>query len=252
MQIDYQSFKGRIPGRPKLNPGRSRSGLKLISLLIFIIPLMVQAQDDGVKPALQKKDKNIYQLIDVVIDTEEGSISLPCTINMNDGLLEVILCTSEGKLHESLLSTKVTPLEFQTALLLLGLDPVNEEPDDPSKSDPLSNFTTIETPGDSVLILLSVQRNGKQVTEPIENFVFDESVKKPLGNSTWLFRGPVTHRSGHVLIDPDVTMIATYTDPIALMELNSQSKFDDELFYVNKTKNLIIGEPATLIIKTIK
>ncbi|NCA86207.1 MAG: hypothetical protein EOM83_11640 [Clostridia bacterium] len=250
MQTDYKSFRGRIPGRLKLNPGSC--GLRIISLLIFLMPLVAQAQDATGKPVLQKKDNTTYQLNDVVIDTEEGSISLPCIVNMNDGLLEVILCTKEGKLHESLLSTTVTPLEFQTALLLLGLDPVNEEPDDPSKSDPLSNFTTIETPGDSVLILLSLQRNGKQVTEPLEHFVFNESTKKALKNSTWLFRGPVTHRSGHVIIDPDVTMIATYTDPIALMELNSQSKFDDELFYVNKTKNLIIGEPATLIIKTIK
>ncbi|MFA5476776.1 MAG: YdjY domain-containing protein [Bacteroidales bacterium] len=252
MQIFNKSIRGRIPGRLKLNPGRSRNGLKLLSLLIFIMPMMGHGQDDGVKPALQKKDKTTYQLNDVVINTEEGSISFPCIVNMNDGLLEVILCTKAGKLHESLLSTTVTPLEFQTALLLLGLDPVNEEPDDPDKSDPLSNFTTIETPGDSVMIFLTVERDGKQLTEPIEHYIFDESVKKPLGNSTWLFRGPVTHRSGHVLIDPDVTMIATYSDPIALMELNSPSKFDDELFYVNKSKNLIIGEPVTLIIKTIK
>ncbi len=220
--------------------------------LIFLVPFVGQAQDSNEKPVLQKKDKTTYQLNDVVIDTEAGSISFPCLVNMNDGLVEVILCTKEGKLHESLLSTTVTPMEFQTALLLLGLDPVNEEPDDPAKADPLSNFTTIETPGDSVVITLSLQRDGKQVTEPIEHFVFDETVKKELGKSTWLFRGPVTHRSGHVIIDPDVTMIATYSDPIALMELNAQSKFNDELFYVNKNKNLIIGEPVTLTIKTIK
>lgn len=249
MNIGYRPMNGQRAGRVKSED--SNWWLLVISLLI-LVPIMAQSQDDAGEPVLQKKDKTTYQLNDIVIDTKAGSISFPCAVNMNDGLLEVILCTKEGKLHESLLSTTVTPLEFQTALLLLGLDPVNEEPDDPAKSDPLSNFTTIETPGDSVVMFLSLQRDGQQVTEPIEHFVFDESVKKELGKSTWLFRGPVTHRSGHVIIDPDVTMIATYSDPIALMELNAQSKFDDELFYVNKNKNLIIGEPATLIIKTIK
>lgn len=250
MSFGYRPLNGRSTGKPMLVTGHW--WLKVIGLLIFIMPMVAQSQDDAGKPVLQKKDNTTYQLNDILIDTKAGSISFPCAVNMNDGLLEVILCTKEGKLHESLLSTTVTPLEFQTALLLLGLDPVNEEPDDPSKADPLSNFTTIETPGDSVVLFLSFERDGKQITEPIEHYIFDESVKKELGKSTWLFRGPVTHRSGHVIIDPDVTMIATYSDLIALMELNSQSKFDDELFYVNKNKNLIIGEPVTLTIKTIK
>ncbi len=225
--------------------------LALITALL-LSPVLLQAQVEKPEDVLKKVADEVYMLNELTIDVAEGTVTIPCKVNMNEGLLEVVLCTKEGKLHESLLSTTVTPLELQTALLLLGLDPVNEEPDDPAKADPLSNFTTIETPGDSVVMLLSMQRNGKSVTEPIENFVFDESVKKPLSNSTWLFRGPVMHRSGYMLIDPDVTMIATYSDPIALMELNSQSKYNDELFYVNKSKNLVIGEPVTLIIKTIK
>jgi len=225
--------------------------LALISALL-LSPVLLLAQVENPGDILKKVADDVYMLNEMTIDVGEGTVTIPCKINMSEGLLEVVLCTKEGKLHESLLSTTVTPLELQTALLLLGLDPVNEEPDDPAKADPLSNFTTIETPGDSVIMLLSMQRDGKLVTEPIENFVFDESVKKSLSNSTWLFRGPVTHRSGHVVIDADVTMIATYTDPIALMELNSQSKYNDELFYVNKSKNLVIGEPVTLIIKTIK
>jgi hypothetical protein len=47
-------------------------------------------------------------------------------------------------------------------------------------------------------------------------------------------------------------MIATYPDPIALMELNSESKFDDELYYVNEAMNLTKGQDVLLIIQSIK
>lgn len=228
--------------------------MNFILMLIFVIPLFFYsekalAQHKNPEDILKKVGEDLYQLSEMTINTHVGTIDIPCKINMSKGLIEVVLCRKEGKIHESLLVTDVSPLEFQTALLLLGLDPVNEVPDDPSKINRNDQFSSIETPGDAVKIFLAYEKDGSKVKKPLEEFIFDESVKKTLSPSTWLFRGAATHMSGHVMIDPDVTMIATYHDAVAMMELNAQSKFNDELFYVNKEANLTVGKHVTLIIE---
>jgi hypothetical protein len=219
--------------------------------VFFFFSLSLAAQTKGSEDILRKISEDVYILNDMTIDVSEGQIKVPCRINMDEGLLEVILCRREGKVHESLLVTDVSPLEFQTALLLLGLDPVNKLPEDTSEIDHTSPYKTIETEGDSTKMFLSYEVDGRQLIKPLESFVFDESVNKELKPSTWLFRGAVTHQSGHVIVDPETTMIATYHDPVALMELNAKSKFNDELFYVNKSAKLTIGMGVTLIIQKI-
>lgn len=209
---------------------------------------LAQATED----IIIKITDDLYRLKDIEINTKEKTIALPCKVNMESGLLEVVLCRPEGKTHESLLVTNTTPLEFQTALLLLGLDPVNELPEDPKDGDALSPYLTLETPGDSALLFMVIKNNGEEVRKPIENYIRDERTQKAVSQGSWLFRGAVTHRSGHVIIDPDVTMIATYHDPIALMEMNNADKYDDELFYVNTNAGLVKDQPVKLIIQVIK
>lgn len=214
-------------------------------------PCFGQNQEDQNYQFVKKVGENVYFMGDIEINPEKGYVAIPCTINMTSGLLEVLLCRPEGKVHESLLVTRVTPLEFQTALLLLGLDAVNEIPEDTAKIDNLSPYKTIETPGDSVLLVIETEHSGKKQKMPAEHYIRDERTQSPLKPGTWLFKGAVTHQSGHVIIDNATTIISTYLDPVALMELNSSSRFNDELFYVNENAGLEKGQPVTLIIQLI-
>lgn len=223
----------------------------IICVIITVVSVNRHSSAQSPQEVIVKKSDSIYLLKDIEINTNKKTVTIPCTVNMESGLLEVILCRPEGKTHESLLKTNVTPLEFQTALLLLGLDPVNELPSDPKDEDPLSPYLTLETPGDSVLIYLVTEENGKETRNRLENYIRDERTQNPLSPCGWIFRGAVTHRSNYVIVDPDVTMIATYHDPIALMELNNPDRYDDELFYVNTSAGLIAGQPVTLIIQVI-
>jgi len=227
--------------------------LQLILLLFFLPSISnLYCQQKNADDILKKVSEDVYMLNDMEINVTTGTINIPCKINMSEGLLEVILCTKQGKLHESLLVTEVSPLEFQTALLLLGLDAVNEVPENTALADDETQFLSVETAGDSVELYISMETNEKPNIIPLEKFVYDESNNKELQPSTWLFRGAATHRSGFIMNDLEVTLIATYHDPIALMELNSNSKYNDELFYVNPSLKLIKEQPVTLILKTIK
>jgi hypothetical protein len=234
----------------KRNPIQSNLILAVL-LSFFTFQPDLNAQDKLPESSFKRLGENRFMLNEVEINTAKRSITIPCAVNMKDGLIEVVLCRPEGKTHESFLVTNTTPLEFNTAMLLLGLDPVNEIPDDPSKKDPLSNFNTIETSGDSVLIFLEGEFNGQHQKKPLEYFIFDKRKNKVLKPSTWLYRGAVTFYTGHLIIDNEVTMIATYHDPVCLMELNEKGKFDDELFYVNEAAGLIENQKVKLVIQAI-
>lgn len=222
-----------------------------LTFLLFVSLLGKYSSAQNTEEIISKKGEDVYLLKDIEINTTSKTVSFPCKVNMESGLLEVVLCRPEGKTHESLLTTEITPLEFQTALLLLGLNPVNELPEDPKDEDPLSPYLTFETPGDSLLVFIETDENGQKSRKPVEYFIRDERTQKSISDCNWLFRGAVTHRSGHVIIDPDVTIIATYHDPIALMELNNADKFDDELFYVNTSAGLVKGQSVTMILQLI-
>lgn len=236
----------------------SKNKLASITFLLILIsgilltPIFISAQNENPENILKKVADDVYMLKEMTIDLAEGTVTIPCKINMNEGLIEVVLCRKEGKVHESLLVTDISPLEFQTALLLLGLDPVNELPDDNSKVDQQSQLASIETPGDSVYLFVSYDAGGGAMRVPVENLIRNESINNTMIPSTWLFRGAATHQSGHVILEPDVSMIATYHDQMALMELNNNFKFDDELFYVNESARLTVGKQINLIIEKIK
>ena len=220
-------------------------------LLSFQNVCFGQNQKEGQLQIVKKAGEEVYLMGDIEINPEKGCVSFPCSINMTSGLLEVLLCRPEGKVHESLLVTSVTPLEFQTALLLLGLDPVNEVPEDTAKIDKLSPYKSIETSGDSVQLFIETEQSGKKQKRPAEYFVRDERTQSPLVQGTWFFKGAVTHQSDHVIVDNSTTMISTYLDPVTLMEINASSRFNDELFYVNENAGLTKGQPVTLIIQSV-
>lgn len=231
------------------------SSVSSINNFIFIIlclfPFILHAQKDK-QDLIQKKGENVYVLKDIVIDTDNRTVSFPCTVNMSSGLIEVVLCRPEGKVHESLLTTQVTPLEFQTALLLLGLNPVNEIQENQPESEKRTPYKTSETPGDSVIVFLETEKDGEAVKKRIGNYIYNEQKKSVLEPSTWLFRGAVTMVDDFVVLDPEVSMIVTYHDPVALMELNAGSKYNDELFYVNKNAGLKVKDSVNLIIQSVK
>lgn len=235
MTVSYKTFSNHI--------------LLITSLLFAFLNLQVSGQD--LEKIITKVSDDLYQLKDIEINTRLKTVTFPCTVNMTSGLLEVILCRPEGKTHESLLKTNVTPLELQTALLLLGLDPVNEVPENESEEDPLSPYRSIETPGDSLRIWVELESEAKKDRKPVEHFIRDERTQKALAGCSWLFRGAVTHKSGIVFIDPDLTMVATYHDPLAMIELNNPDKWDDELFYVNTDAGLTENQSVTLIFQLI-
>lgn len=92
-------------------------------------PKSLPAPDQAVEPvtpSVKKLDATRYQIGEVIFDQKSREIRFPTKVNMTEGLLEYLIVHQNGKVHESLLSTEVSPTHLNLAFTLLRYTPSKE------------------------------------------------------------------------------------------------------------------------------
>ena len=79
--------------------------------------------DHEFKKRVKQLGSKLYRVGDVTVDAKLDAVVFPAKVNQLVGLIEYALVTEKGKIHESFLSTKVSPSDIHGALLLLGAKP---------------------------------------------------------------------------------------------------------------------------------
>ena len=79
--------------------------------------------DHEFKKRVKQLGSKLYRVGDVTVDAKLDAVVFPAKVNQLVGLIEYALVTENGKIHESFLSTKVSPSDIHGALLLLGAKP---------------------------------------------------------------------------------------------------------------------------------
>jgi hypothetical protein len=167
------------------------------------------------------------------------------------GPIELLACLPRGKTHESVFVLEVAPKDLQVALLLLGMQEgrnpaVEYPPDSAERERPL---------GDEVRILVEWREPGEEAAgerelhrAPAERFLYNVEVDSPMAEATWAFLGSrmVNGRFG---ADLDGSLITTYHDPLAILELALPTVNDDIYYVVNKEHCPPVGTPVELVIQ---
>lgn len=78
------------------------------------------------KPSVKKLDDTRYQIGRVSFDQKTREIRFPTTVNMTAGLLEYLIVHQNGKVHEALLCTEISPTDLNLAFTLLRYPPSRE------------------------------------------------------------------------------------------------------------------------------
>jgi len=216
----------------------------------FLLPPGAPAQQaadsvgaaDTSSSAIVRVGEDLYKIGNVLLDSRSREITVPGTVNMEKGLIELVACGPGGKLHESVLVLDVVPYHLQVALLLLGLRFIGglEYQGDP------------RTPlGDSVEVRARWTLNGKTTTVRIEDLVWDIPHKRPMEHTPWIFVGSKLIQ-GRFMADAEKSLITTYHDPFTILDNPLTSGGDDELFKVNWNLVPPKGTPVEVIIKALK
>lgn len=161
-----------------------------------------------------------YKLGDISIDAEIREISFPAEVNMTEGIIELLLTTDYGKLHESVFKTTIQPSHLQVALLLMGYS-VNVT------DDPMSDNSLLD------IFVEWSDTAGKYHFERIEYFVYNVISDCEMAYTSWNFIGSDFYNN-QFMADTEGSLISTYSSINAIIENPLNTKDSDKYYSVNK------------------
>ncbi|CAN5203294.1 hypothetical protein BH23VER1_BH23VER1_16540 [soil metagenome] len=188
------------------------------------------------QPQIVQIDDDTYQIGTIEFNKKTRQIEFPAVLNMRRDLLEFAIVNQNGKTHESLLATPVSPFDLNVALLLLGykptatvLDPAIPEDRRPASPDPPEVVEAAQ-----VGCLLSWERpedapeNAPPARAPITRWLRNRKANAPVTPGPFLYTGSRIVEGGAFAAELEGSIVALYLDPLALINNPREGNFDDE------------------------
>ena len=148
------------------------------------------------------------------VDTAKREVTVPGFLNPV-ATLEFLANTRGGaKAYESAITLDTSAIGFNTALLLIGLDPARARV-------PTRQFDPVPPKGDPVELTVTLTIDGKERRIPIEDLIFDSRTKKTLGPGPWVYTGSTFVQTGarrQFLAELDGVLIGLMHGPQALID----------------------------------
>jgi len=206
---------------------------------------------EPVNPSVKQLDEFRYQIGEVIFDQKTREIRFPCKVNMTEGLLEYIIVHLNGKVHESLLVTEISPTHLNLAFTLLRYSPSPELYPLPSATGGASdNFQ--EVPAEikaAARVTLEVEWNdeGKVRRMPINDWIQHSVKLTSMPAGPWVYGGSEFHEGLYV---PEITgdIAAIFIAPSALIHYPGDDREDDTVWIPYPERIPALETKVTLII----
>lgn len=247
-----------------------RSARRVLGILVAAWSIAVATGDVMTNSPIKELGEGRLQIGEVVLNSEERTLTFPARINMKEGMVEYLIVTTKGKVHESLLSTEVEPIHIHTGMLLLGV-----------KAEATNEAAVFfdgkrEIPGAKVKITVSLPNAAGKSTEIERMLIFAES-KKPLTAGEiphWVYNGsrfsetpelePVASgsppRAGSskkeqqkvFMAQREGSIVSLIADPSALINNPRKDRENDELWLLNTAAIPVVGTVVEVILEVIR
>jgi hypothetical protein len=144
--------------------------------------LSLQAPAQPAAAPVEKLGPSSYRIGRVQLDTVRREVVVPGKVNAA-ATLEFLAGTVNGlKEYETLLSLDVSAVSFNTAMLLIGLDPSHARL-------PAMQFDPQPPRGDPVEISIEWQDGSRRRRVTAEELIWDQRTKKTLREGPWVYTG---------------------------------------------------------------
>lgn len=203
------------------------------------------------KPSVVRLDTSRYQIGKVIFDKQTREIRFPSKVNMREGLLEYLVVHENGKLHESLLSTDISPMDLNLAFTLLRYRPSPE-------LYPLPNATG-GTSGDfpvvadeikaaaRITIDLEWTENGKVRRMSANDWIQHDVKTTAMPPGPWVYGGSVVE-DGKFAPETTGDLIAIFVIGFPIITYPGQDNNDDTVWIPYKQRIPDEGTNVTVII----
>lgn len=194
-------------------------------------------------PRLRQISPGVFEIGKVRLDKATRSVTFPAVVNMTEAIVEYVVVTGDGKVHESLLRTETVPKDIHVAMLLLDVKGAgtNMVPADPLK----------RIPGDPVSIEVSWKEKGKTKRVPAEKLILNTQTKTNLSSGPWIYNGSHVE-DGVFLADPEGSIVSLITDPFALVNNPRPGRDNDDLCEVDSKAVPRLDTPVEVHITVLK
>ena len=202
------------------------------------------------KPQIEKLGEGRYRIGTVTIDQKKREIRFPTKVNMAEGLVEFLLCLQQGKIHEALLITEISPTHLSLAFTLLRFPPSNELF---STIDETGHMTGLypEVPlavkaGARIAIEVEWNDNGTTRRNPVNEWLQHSRKNTAMMAGPWLYTGSDFYEGKFV---PEMTgdLAAIMVVPAALINYPGSDN-DDNVWFGFPKRVPPKDTPVTVII----
>jgi hypothetical protein len=161
--------------------------------------------------AVEKLGQGRLRIGQIVVDTTRREAIVSGTVN-EVSFLEWVANTRNGaKAYESAITIDTDAVTFNTAMLLIGLDPANAR-------HPERHFDPNPPQGDLVDIQIEYSRGGEKTRVPVEQILVDKESGKTMPSEGWVYTGSSFRFDGLFAAEIDGTLIGFVHSPSPIIE----------------------------------
>lgn len=207
-------------------------------------------QPDPAK-AIKKLEGSRYELNGIIFDQKTRAIRIPAKVNMTEGLLEYALVHESGKVHESLLSTAISPFDLNVVLLLLSYEPGTGFFD---TSDQNAGAVPVKNPKLPAAAQLKATLewkapDGTDKTSRLESLLLNLDKKGTVTDGPFTYTGSMVTDDGTFMAKDTGSILALYVDVLAVINNPREGNENDDIWVPDKTKIPEKDTAVTLVLQ---
>jgi hypothetical protein len=229
----------------------------LSAILAIALPAMAQeeaspqAATSPPKPKVVQLDASRFQVGDVIFDRKTREIRFPCTVNMTAGLLEYLVVHENGKLHESLLATRISPTDLNLAFTLLRYPPSRELYPLPNGTGGVSGDFPEVAPDVKAAARIKIDvewdENGTSRRLPVNDWIQHDTKATAMPPGPWVYGGS-EFENGEFVPEATGDIVAIFVIGFSLITYPGQDNHDDTVWVPFPKRVPAEGTPVTVII----
>jgi len=203
------------------------------------------------KPVIQQLADGTFQLGHIQFDQASREITFPAQVEQTKEIIEYILVTPKGKIHETLFVTDITPSHLNVVLKLLNYQESTELFPmliDGQVSETLNTVEDSVRKAARLQILVTLGEGNNAKTYPVTELITHAHTKRDMAPTPFV-NGGSRLKYGKFSADINGDIIALLTDPTAMLNYPGKDRLDDTLWVPNTKRLPPYGSKVTITLK---